>query len=183
MEDSTGLFDQHKHLHPWRTLGDAIGDMEDPGDAILDFSPRKKMYLSMVPPGSNWRSLPVDVQKESMGRAWHAKRGRSGWWRRLTADLPCPTLVTMPNHASTALCHPTETRALSLKEYARIQGFPDEWAICGRTSEQYAQIGNAVPARLGEVAGSVIAGELDKLEDSGWVKRDEAINGYRTVYI
>lgn len=89
----------------------------------------------------------------------------------------------MPNHASTALCHPTETRALSLKEYARIQGFPDEWAICGRTSEQYAQIGNAVPVRLGEIAGSVIAGELDKLEDSGWVKRDEAINGYRTIYI
>lgn len=74
VEDSTDLFDQHKHLHPWRTLGDAIGDMEDPGDAILDFSPRKKMYLSMVPPGANWRSLPVDVQKESMGRAWHTKQ-------------------------------------------------------------------------------------------------------------
>jgi DNA (cytosine-5)-methyltransferase 1 len=136
-----------------------------------------------VPPGSNWRSLPEEVQRESMGRAWHAKGGRSGWWRRLTADLPCPTLVTMPNHASTSLCHPTETRALSLKEYARIQGFPDDWEICGRTSEQYAQIGNAVPVRLGEIAGSVIADELDRLEVSGWVTRNDATNGYRTVYV
>lgn len=182
-EEAADLFTRNRPLHPWRTLGDAIGDLDDPGDVILDFSPRKKMYLSMVPPGSNWRSLPEEVQRESMGRAWHAKGGRSGWWRRLTADLPCPTLVTMPNHASTSLCHPTETRALSLKEYARIQGFPDNWEICGRTSEQYAQIGNAVPVRLGEVAGSVIAEELDRLESSGWEMKNEAINGYRTVYV
>lgn len=182
-KDSADLFTRHEDLHPWKTLGDAIGDLDDPGDAILDFSPRKKMYLSMVPPGSNWRSLPEDVQRESMGRAWHAKGGRSGWWRRLTADLPCPTLVTMPNHASTSLCHPTETRALSLREYARIQGFPDDWEICGRTSEQYAQIGNAVPVRLGEVAGSVIADELDRLANGGWAKKNEALNGYRTVYV
>jgi DNA (cytosine-5)-methyltransferase 1 len=93
----------------------------------MDFSPRKKEYLSMVPEGSNWRSLPVEVQKESMGWAWHAKGGRSGWWRRLSFDLPCPTLVTMPNHAGTALCHPTEVRALTLKEYALIQEFPSDW--------------------------------------------------------
>ena len=82
----------------------------------MGFSPRKKHYLSMVPPGSNWRSLPVKAQQESMGRAWHAKDGRSGWWRRLNFDLPCPTLVTMTNHAGTSLCHPTEVRALSLLE-------------------------------------------------------------------
>lgn len=182
-EASSDLFMDQEPLIPWTTLGDVIGDLDGPGDVILDFSPRKKMYLSMVPPGSNWRSLPEEVQRESMGRAWHAKGGRSGWWRRLTADLPCPTLVTMPNHASTSLCHPTETRALSLREYARIQGFPDDWKVCGRTSEQYAQIGNAVPVRLGEVAGSVLADALDKLESTGWAMRHEAINGYRTVYI
>src|SRR5690348_4455527 len=99
------------NLLPWRTLGDAIADMEDIGDIALDFSPRKKHFLSKVPPGSNWRALPIDLQKESMGKAWHAKGGRSGWWRRLNFDLPSPTLVTMPNHASTSLCHPTETRA------------------------------------------------------------------------
>ena len=90
-------------LIPWQTLGDAIANLHEENPSVLDFSPRKKRYLDMIPPGSNWRSLPTDRQKESMGRAWHAKGGRSGWWRRLTFDLPCPTLVTMPNHASTSL--------------------------------------------------------------------------------
>ena len=140
---------------PWATLRNAIGDLQEETPLVLDFSPRKKSFLALVPPGSNWRSLPVELQRESMGRAWHAKGGRSGWWRRLTFDLPCPTLVTMPNHASTALCHPVETRALSLREYARIQEFPDEWEFSGTVSEQYRQVGNAVPTRLGKIAGCV----------------------------
>lgn len=162
------LFEEQS-LQPWATLGDVIGELEDDNLVVMDFSPRKKSFLKMVPPGSNWRSLPVEVQKESMGKAWHAKGGRSGWWRRLTMDLPCPTLVTMPNHASTSLCHPTETRALSVKEYARIQEFPDEWEFAGKTSEQYAQVGNAVPTRLGRIAGEVIAKTLDDLMNRNWL--------------
>lgn len=157
------LFDEG-YLLPWKTLGDALNGLEDDNPVVLDFSPRKKKYLSMVPPGSNWRSLPEETQKESMGRAWHAKGGRSGWWRRLSFDLPCPTLVTMPNHASTSLCHPTETRALSIKEYSRIQEFPDDWVFSGKVSQQYAQVGNAVPTRLGLIAGNVLFGELNKVE-------------------
>ncbi len=154
-------------LQPWRTLGDVLSGLNDPDPQIMDFSPRKKGFLSMVPEGSNWRSLPEDVQKESMGRAWLAKGGRSGWWRRLTLDLPCPTLVTMPNHASTSLCHPIETRALSIREYARIQEFPDDWQFSGTLSKQYAQVGNAVPTRLGKVAGDVLANELDHIFENG----------------
>src|SRR5271165_1168437 len=72
------LFHAGDALLPWQTLGDAIGNLPSPGEVIMDFSPRKKQYLSMIPPGSNWRSLPADLQQESMGRAWHAKGGRSG---------------------------------------------------------------------------------------------------------
>ena len=137
--EDAGLFDAgQRRLQPWRTLDNAIGGLHDPGPVIMDFSPRKKKFLSMVPPGSNWRSLPVETQRESMGRAWHSKGGRSGWWRRLSFDLPCPTLVTMPNHAGTSLCHPAEVRALSLAEYALIQEFPSGWKFCGSASEQYA---------------------------------------------
>ncbi|WP_008310653.1 DNA cytosine methyltransferase [Leptolyngbya sp. PCC 6406] len=160
------LFESPRIL-PWRTLGDALEGLKDPNPQIMDFSPRKKGFLEMVPEGSNWRSLPEDIQKESMGRAWHAKGGRSGWWRRLTFDLPCPTLVTMPNHASTSLCHPKETRALSIREYARIQEFPDDWQFSGTLSQQYAQVGNAVPTRLGRIAGEVIAEELDQILEEG----------------
>jgi DNA (cytosine-5)-methyltransferase 1 len=170
-------------LQPWRTLGEAIADLQELNPIVLDFSPRKKHYLSLVPTGSNWRSLPVELQKESMGLAWFAKGGRSGWWRRLTFDLPCPTLVTMPNHASTSLCHPTLTRALSIREYSRIQEFPDDWEFCGTTSEQYAQVGNAVPVRLGLVAGNVIADALDKLAKRGFTPNGRSKQPYRIVYV
>ena len=142
-------------LAPYRTLGDALEGLVDPNPVVLDFSPRKKRYLAMVPPGGNWRSLPDAVARESMGKAYHLKGGRSAWWRRLSFDLPAPTVLTLPNHAGTALCHPTETRALSLRECARIQEFPDDWEFCGSVQQRYAQVGNAVPVRLGSVAGRV----------------------------
>lgn len=177
------LFPEDRPLRPWATLRDAIGDLKEEKPVVLDFSPRKKGYLALVQPGSNWRSLPVKLQQESMGKAWFAKGGRSGWWRRLTFDLPCPTLVTMPNHASTSLCHPTECRALSLREYARIQEFPDDWVFCGKTTEQYAQAGNAVPVRLGKVAGEVVAAELDRLREQDWKPNPTKPDACRIVYV
>jgi DNA (cytosine-5)-methyltransferase 1 len=63
----------------------------------------------------------------------------------------------MPNHASTSMCHPDEVRALSVGECGRIQGFPDGWEFTGTVQEQMTQVGNAVPTRLGEVAGEVLA--------------------------
>ncbi|WP_217352509.1 DNA cytosine methyltransferase [Candidatus Viridilinea mediisalina] len=54
-------------LPPFKTLGDVIGDgFVDPFPEVLNFSSRKLKYLALVPPGGNWRSLPVDIQKESM---------------------------------------------------------------------------------------------------------------------
>lgn len=170
-------------LLPWRTLGDVIKGLPETHPVIMDFSPRKKKYLSLVPPGGNWRHLPRELQKESMGKAFHAKGGRSGWWRRLAYDLPCPTLVTMPNHASTALCHPEEVRALTPREYLRIQEFPDDWVVCGTPAQQYAQIGNAVPVKLGQVAGQVIASFLQELKVQGWKAVAGPIRPYRRIYI
>jgi len=182
-DNQSSLFDEKEKLLPWRTLGDAINGLRDDDPIIMDFSDRKKKYLSMVSSGSNWRSLPVDIQKESMGKAWHAKGGRSGWWRRLSFDLPCPTLMTMPNHASTAFCHPNEVRALTLKESALIQEFPKEWEFCGSPAKQYAQVGNAVPIRLGNVAGKVIANQLDIFRSRKWFPLKEKPLTYRIIYI
>lgn len=181
--DARDLFGRTTRLKPWATLADAIGSIDDCGTEIMDFSPRKKSYLEKVPPGANWRSLPEAEQKESMGRAWLAKGGRSGWWRRLNYDLPSPTLVTMPNHASTALCHPTETRALTLKEYAAIQEFPPEWRFCGTVAQQYAQVGNAVPVRLGEIAGHVILKALAELKARDMKPYAQPPAHYRIVYV
>lgn len=177
------LLDDEALKMPWRTLKDALAGLVDPSPQVLDFSERKKTFLALIPPGSNWRSLPENLQQESMGKAWFAKGGRSGWWRRLTMDLPCPTLVTLPNHASTALCHPTLTRALSVREYARIQEFPDKWEFRGSLAEQYTQIGNAVPTRLGQITGSVVAKTLDLLCSRNWQPHDTVREGFRLVYL
>ncbi|MGK3949159.1 DNA cytosine methyltransferase [Microbacterium sp. K2] len=145
-------------LPPFRTLEHAIGkDFVDPDPSLLNFSPRKLHYLAMVPEGGNWRSLPPEIQKESMGKSWGLKGGRSAYWRRLSFAFPSPTVVTMPNHASTSMCHPRETRAITVGEAAAIQEFPSSWSFRGTTQAKFRQVGNAVPVRLGEIVGKVVS--------------------------
>ena len=151
-------------LPPFATLGRAIGEgFVDPDPDCMDFSPRKLKYLSMVPPGGNWRSLPVEIQQESMGKAWYLKGGRSAYWRKLSFEFPAPTVVTMPNHAGTSMCHPSELRALTVGECAAIQEFPREWRFMGKIPEKYCQVGNAVPVRLASVAGGSIRQMLEHI--------------------
>jgi len=114
----------------------------------------------MIPQGGNWRDLPVRLQQESMGKAFAAKGGRTGYWRRLSFDNPSPTILTEPNNASTSLCHPELDRPLSVRECARIQTFPDSWEFYGSVAEQYRLIGNAVPPLLAMRVGEVIAATL-----------------------
>ena len=168
-------------LAPHRTLRDALDGFAEAHPVRMDFSPRKKAYLSLIPAGGNWRTLPTEVAQESMGRAFHAKGGRSGWWRRLSWDLPCPTVVTLPNHASTSMCHPDEVRALSVGEFARVQEFPVGWVFTGKPTEQMAQVGNAVPVRLGTVAADTIAGYLS--QPAGPTGDAAVAPAFRRVYL
>lgn len=158
---NNGLF-----LEPWRTIGDALNDLDNDDSYCARFSDRKLRYLKMVPPGGNWRDLPEEIQRESMGRAFYAKGGRSGYWRRLSFSQPSPTILTEPQNASTALCHPTEHRPLTVRECARIQTFPDDWVFAGRGPAQYKLVGNAVPVRLAETIGAHIRETLEKVSVS-----------------
>lgn len=155
------------NLPPFKTLGQAIGpesNFLDPYPEVMNFSPRKLKYLSMVPPGGNWRSMPEELQKESMGKSWYLKGGRSAYWRKLSFQFPSPTVVTMPNHAGTSMCHPTELRAISVGEAAAIQEFPLYWKFQGTTTEKFRQIGNAVPVRLGKIAGEVAMNLIKRID-------------------
>ncbi|EME5552540.1 DNA cytosine methyltransferase [Escherichia coli] len=157
------------NLPPFKTLGDVIGPESgfvDNYPEVMNFSPRKLKYLSMVPPGGNWRSMPEEMQKESMGKSWYLKGGRSAYWRKLSFQFPSPTVVTMPNHAGTSMCHPTELRAISVGEAAAIQEFPDYWKFEGTTTEKFRQIGNAVPVRLGKVAGEAAMELLHRIQEN-----------------
>lgn len=70
----------------------------------------------------------------------------------------------MPNHAGTSMCHPEELRALTVGEMAAVQEFPHNWVFSGSATDKCRQIGNAVPPRLGEVAGRVILKLLNAAE-------------------
>jgi DNA (cytosine-5)-methyltransferase 1 len=141
-------------LIPEATVRDAIGDLEaDPGPGSA-YTPQTRAIFDQVPMGGNWRSLPPEVGREAMGeRSFAAGGGKTGFFRRLHWDRPSPTITGKPNRKGSALCHPAASRPLSVRECARLQGFPDEWQIVGAANQQYLQIGNAVPVHLGEAIG------------------------------
>ena len=112
------------------------------------YSEDKKRVLEMVPPGGCWVDLPEEIQKAYMGKAFNSGGGRRGMARRLSMEEQCLTLTTSPAQKQTERCHPMETRPLTVREYARIQTFPDDYEFCGSMSKKYKQIGNAVPVTL-----------------------------------
>lgn len=140
----------------WRTLGEAIKDLEDNPGPCTNFSEERLKFLRLVPEGGNWRDLPKEIQPIAMGGAWESGGGKAGFYRRLSYAQPSPTVVTSPVQKATMMCHPTKDRPLSVKEYARIQQFPDDWMIEGTISNQYKQIGNAVPVGLAEAIGKAL---------------------------
>ncbi len=146
-------------LPPYRTLRDALSGVIERG-AVQPLSKRKFDVFRLVPPGGNWRDLPEALQQETMGAAYEAAGGKSGWWRRLAWNEPAPTILGMPDHSSTGLIHPDEVRCLSVNECAAIQTFPDDHTFAGSSRSQYQQIGNAVPPRLGEQIGLKLAAYL-----------------------
>ena len=118
-------------------------------------------FLKMVPEGGNWRDLPPNVIPVAMGGAYESGGGKVGFYRRLSYDQPSPTVVTSPAQKATMMCHPTQTRPLSVREYARIQQFPDSWIFTGTTMSKYRQIGNAVPIGLAEAIGKAVLSVAD----------------------
>ena len=117
----------------------------------------KKAIMELVPPGGCWINLPKDVMAAYMGeKGMAAGGGKRGVARRLHMDEACLTLTTSPCQKQTERCHPTETRPLNVREYARIQTFPDSYIFEGSVGNQYKQIGNAVPVKLAEAMGKQI---------------------------
>ncbi|GLB47718.1 cytosine-specific methyltransferase [Neptunitalea sp. Y10] len=126
----------------------------------------KKEVLDLVPPKGYWRDLPLDIQKKYMGGSFHLGGGKTGMARRIGWDEPSLTLTCSPAQKQTERCHPEETRPFTVREYARIQTFPDEWEFSGSVAQQYKQIGNAVPVNLGKEIGYSIIKFLNEYYNS-----------------
>jgi DNA (cytosine-5)-methyltransferase 1 len=125
------------------------------------YSESKYKILDQVPEGGNWRDLSIEFQKEYLGKR-HGLGSNSQLARRLSWNKPSYTLLTNPNSKLTERCHPVETRPLTVREYARLQTFPDDWAFAGAKSAQYAQIGNAVPVNLAKAIAQSAKDFLEK---------------------
>ncbi len=140
------------------TLKDALKNV--PESEGMKYSKAKEEVLKLVPPGGSWVDLPKDVQKKFMGKSLYSGGGKRGMARRISWDEPSLTLTTSPAQKQTERCHPEETRPFTVREYARIQTFPDNWQFAGSVSSKYMQIGNAVPVKLAEVVGISIVNAL-----------------------
>lgn len=132
-----------------------------------EYPEKKRKVMERVPEGGCWRDLPDDVAREYMGGSYHLSGGRTGMARRLSWDQPSLTLTCAPAQKQTERCHPSETRPLKVREYARIQSFPDDWSFSGSLANQYKQIGNAVPVNLGYHVGRCVLASL------GYIPIDE----------
>ncbi|MCX7066539.1 MAG: DNA (cytosine-5-)-methyltransferase [Methylococcales bacterium] len=128
------------------------------------YPPKKKAVLDLVPAGGCWRHLPDAIQREYMKKSYFLGGGRTGMARRLSWDEASLTLTCAPAQNQTERCHPDETRPLTVREYARIQTFPDNWQFMGSMSAQYKQIGNAVPVNLAYAVGSSLIHLLNNLD-------------------
>lgn len=135
----------------WTTLRQALKDC--PAGPGTEYSEKKKKVLALVPPGGCWVNLPEEVARDYMGKSYYSGGGRRGMARRISWDEPCLTLTCSPSQKQTERCHPDETRPFTVRESARIQSFPDDWIFCGGISDQYKQIGNAVPVEMARRVG------------------------------
>lgn len=159
-------FPTHFQMHQdqnyrWQTLRHAIADLEFTPGECARFSTDRMDLLRLVPEGGNWKSLPDDLIENAMGGAYLSGGGKVGFYRRISYDQPSPTLVTSPVQKASMLCHPVQNRPLSVREYARIQQFPDDWVITGTVAAKYRQIGNAVPVGLSMALGKAIISVAD----------------------
>lgn len=175
-------------LIPFVTVWDAIGDLpplengEDPRSPLPYALPPATRYqaklrrdsdevtnhaaprlapinltrMKHIPEGGSWRDIPFDLLPAGMKRARrcdHTKR-----YGRLRKNGMSSTILTKCDVHWGAFIHPEQDRALTVREAARLQSFPDRVAFAGPRTEQYVQVGNAVPPLLGRKVAEAILG-------------------------
>jgi len=129
-----------------KVLKDVLNNV--PESAGSKYKQEKIDLYNHIPQGGCWINLPEDKQKEYLGKSYNSGGGKRGILYRLSMDKPSLTLLCSPSQKQTERCHPTENRPLTIREYARIQSFEDDYKFYGSITSQYKQIGNAVPVEL-----------------------------------
>ena len=167
---------------PPRAAGEGLA-VEPCGQTAATNDPRARRYLSKFRLLSTSRLLfnhtvryhnPRDLELYSLLRPGEdsihilERHGRADLMRyrrdvfddkyaRLRGDRPSKTIVAHLAKDGNGYVHPTQVRSISIREAARLQSFRDDYAFCGSPSDQWTQVGNAVPPVLAErIAGSFL---------------------------
>ncbi len=136
------------------TVWDKIKNIKDsvPNNEKRFLTGKVLERVRLIKPGQNWKALPKKLQTKSI---------HSGAYGRLDPNSSCPTLTTRFDTPPVGyVTHPYEDRTLTVREGARIQGFPDNFIFYGSKSSQYKQVGNAVPIELSNALAGVIKGMI-----------------------
>ncbi len=150
-----------------RTVRDAIGDLPSPpadGSCHSDFknhfrekrlSERNIERLQFIPMGGGREDLPLVLQLPCHRR--NAAHRHLDVYGRLHWDKPSGTITArFDSFTRGRFAHPVENRSLTIREGARLQGFPDDFEFIGSREQTAMQVGNAVPPRLAEFVSRAI---------------------------
>jgi DNA (cytosine-5)-methyltransferase 1 len=138
----------------------------DPLHRRTRLSALNQQRIELVPPGGGFEDLPPDLRVECH-KAGASRIGHRSVYGRLHPNRPAATITArFDSFTRGRFGHPTEPRNLTLREGARLQGFPDTHVFLGTQEEVAAQIGNAVPPPLARAVAEAIV----------WSLRGEAIS-------
>jgi len=116
--------------------------------------------LARLAPGQDWRDLPNEMLPAGMQRALRKDHTRR--YRRMTWEgIPRAVITRFRDPKSGEYTHPDQDRTISIREAARLQGFPDRFIFHGDRSSQYDQVGNAVPVQLAQAIAREVRHCLD----------------------
>lgn len=150
---------------PWRTLGEFL-------EQYADLDPQNYVFPTATL-NSELESLPDGTGLKSRGNAEPTRPGGHWGYRQGTfiADKSLPARTVTGSSSQDWVRWQGVLRRLTLLEVKRLQGFPDDWVICGNKSDRFKQIGNAVPTVFGQVLGETLRDHLNKAGANSEIKR------------
>lgn len=150
------------------TVRDVIADLPSPPEDYSEhpkfpnhikckITPLNEERFRHVPPGGGWYHIPEALRLDCHKGVDRAKGGWPDVYGRLEWDNQCPTITAgFDSFTRGRYGHPEQHRSLTLREGARLQGFPDKFRFYGTRYDIRLQIGNAVPPPLAKAAGEAV---------------------------